>query len=94
MFVLPLIQVVTYIYPAMEKNMKREPKRVFKGKTVFVIDHSTPATLAASKIDRHFHQRMLRAYLKGGTEFNFGFSGRDVTGRLIPQKHPVLFEWE
>lgn len=71
----------------MEQNMK--PKvRTFGGKTEFTLDYSTPETLAASKQERHFHQRMLRAYLKGATKFNFGF--RYVGAQRIPNVYEVL----
>lgn len=77
----------------MEQNIKQHvPKRVFKGKTDFVLDYSTPEKLAASKTDRHFNQRMLRAYLKGQTHFYFGF-GYTTTGREQIQ-HEVLIGWE
>lgn len=77
----------------MEKNMEKEPKRVFAGKTQFVLDYSTPETLEASKAERHLHQRMLRAYLKGKTMFNFGFR-RSLDNQLIPISHKVLIRWE
>lgn len=73
----------------MEQNIKR----VFKGKTEFVLDYSTPEKLEASKQDRHFHQRMLRAYLKGKEYFNFGFT-RNAFGQLVPTQHKVLQSWE
>lgn len=77
------------------QNVEQKPKlrRVFKGKTEFIIDYSTSETLEASKRERHFHQRMLRAYLKGKEVFNFGFT-RDHLNRLIPIEHKVLQSWE
>lgn len=82
-----------FTYPDMEKNMKKDLKKVFKGKTQFVLDYSTIETLEASKQDRHFHQRMLRAYLKGKEVFNFGFT-KSLDGMLTPIEHKVLFAWE
>lgn len=76
----------------MEQNIKQLPKRVFKGKTEFVLDYSTPEKLAASKTERHFHQRMLRAYLKGKTHLFFGF--RYTTTGREPIEHKVLIGWE
>lgn len=75
----------------MEKNMNKVRK--FGGKTEFSLDCSTPQTLEASKRERHFHQRMLRAYLKGKTHFNFGFE-RTIDNRLKPITHEVLVIWE
>lgn len=72
----------------MEQNIKH----VFKGKTEFVLDYSTPEKLEASKQDRHFHQRMLRAYLKGKEYFNFGYT-YNVDGR-VPTQHKVLQSFE
>lgn len=68
----------------MEQNIKR----VFKGKTEFVLDYSTQEKLEASKQDRHFHQRMLRAYLKGKEYFNFGYTYNG--NARIPTQHKVL----
>jgi len=68
--------------------MKIQPvqQRFFLGKLDNPIDYNN---LEASKADRHFQQRMLRAYLKGHTHFNYGFT-RSFDGRLIPIKHEVL----
>lgn len=81
------------IKAANKQEPKKELRKVFKGKTEFVLDYSTPEKLEASKQDRHFHQRMLRAYLKGQTVFNFGFT-RSYDGRLRPVEHKVLIGWE
>jgi len=47
--------------------------------------------------ERHFFQRMLKAYLKGGSSFQFGFEKhedgevkRDLRGKPIPARHDVL----
>ena len=79
-----------------------ERVRKFKGKTEFTItpiDYSTPETIKATtekreadKRERHFYQRMLRAYLRGVDQFNFGF--RYDLGQRIPITHKVLFAWE
>jgi len=86
---------------AMNKTLSNQ-KKFFKGKTEFkltTIDNSTPERLKkttnqreADKRDRHFHQRMLRAYLKGKETFNFGFR-YDLATRY-PIEHKVLFAWE
>lgn len=104
-FVPSVIQPI-FIYPVMEQNINRghqNPRKVFKGKTEFTIspiDYSTPETIAkttekreADKTDRHFNQRMLRAYLKGQEFFNFGFT-RNTFNQLVPVKHKVLFSYE
>lgn len=68
------------------QNVKR---KYFAGKTKFIIDYSTPEKLEASKKERHFYQRMLRAYLKGADVFQFG---RDpMTNK--PVQYKVLIEW-
>lgn len=46
-------------------------QRQFLGLTDVKIDRSTPQKEAASKIEKAFHQRMLRAYLKGASMFRF-----------------------
>lgn len=71
-------------------KQKIETKRQFGGKTEFVLDHTSPETLEASKRERHFHQRMLRAYLKGKTHFYFGFGWEN--GRRKPELHKVLLK--
>lgn len=46
--------------------------------------------------ERHFFQRMLRAYLKGHTHFNFGFSDQvDKFGFVSrrPDTYKVMFEY-
>jgi len=69
-----------------------EPKtKQFGGKTEFVLDYSTPEALEASKRERHFYQRMLRAYLKGKEYFYFGYVYR--YGNRYPQEHKVLVKW-
>ncbi len=73
----------------MEQNIKT---RHFAGKTEFVLDYSTPETLEASKTERRFHQRMLRAYLRGKEYFNFGRQ-YDGLGGWHPVQHKVLVEW-
>lgn len=42
--------------------------------------------------ERHFNQRMLKAYLKGSKQFPFGFEKEFniVTGRKMPMYHDVL----
>lgn len=75
----------------MEQNIVKEKVRTFGGKTEFTLDYSTPETLEASKKERHFHQRMLRAYLKGKEVFNFGFTY--VHGHRYPQEHNVLVNY-
>lgn len=97
----PVIQP-NLIYPDMEvKNV--ELRRVFKGKTEFTlttIDPSTPETLQKTteqretdKRERHYYQRMLRAYLKGKDYFNFGFQ-HSADGRSYPEEHKVMQAWE
>lgn len=82
----------TNYYPDMEENMK--PKvRNFGGETEFVLDYSTPETLEASKKHRHFHQRMLRAYLKGKEVFNFGRHYETLLFKNVPTEHKVLVKW-
>jgi hypothetical protein len=85
--------------PVMEQNINttqpvpaKEKRRVFKGQTEFVLDYSSHEALEASKRNRHFHQRMLRAYLKGATQFNFGF--KYIGGKRFPEVHEVLQAWE
>lgn len=75
------------------KNVKKEKARNFAGKTEFIIDHSTPETLEASKRERHFHQRMLRAYLKGKEYFHFGFHYDSVLRMKVKTIHKVLVNW-
>lgn len=74
-------------------TLQKELKKVFKGKTEFTLDYSTPEKLEACKRDRHFHQRMLRAYLKGKETFNFGFN-YNIDGTRFPIEHNVLLAWE
>jgi hypothetical protein len=74
----------------MEQNI--EKKRQFAGKTEFVLDYSTPKKLDQSKNERHFYQRMLRAYLKGKTVFEFGFT-YDSMGRRRGIQHEVLVRY-
>jgi len=70
--------------------MKQNIDQKFAGKTEFVLDYSTPETLANSKRERHFYQRMLRAYLKGKLKFNFGFTYRN--GVREQASHIVLIK--
>lgn len=77
----------------MEKNMKKEATRHFAGKTEFVLDYSSPEKLQESKTERHFYQRMLRAYLRGKKKFNFAFT-RSIDNRLIPIEHDVMVRWD
>ena len=76
----------------MEKNMK--PTRHFGGETEFALDYSSPEALEKSKQHRHFHQRMLRAYLKGKEYFHFGRSFNKITGKYDPIPHRVLEVWK
>lgn len=71
----------------------KPPVRVFKGKTEFVLDYTSDETLAQSKAERHFYQRMLRAYLKGKTHFHFGFE-YTANFQRIPKLHKVEFAYE
>jgi len=73
----------------MEQNIKT---RHFGGKTEFVLDYSTPEKLQQSKDDRHFWQRMLRAYLKGKEFFNYGYEYRFNV--RYPKQHKVLIIWK
>lgn len=68
----------------MKQNIETK-KKTFGGKTEFALDHSSQESLAESKRERHFHQRMLRAYLKGRTHFFFGFDnfGDPVSHRVL-----------
>lgn len=75
----------------MEENMKKV--RTFGGKTQFTLDYSTPEKLEASKQERHFHQRMLRAYLKGKTHFHFGRHYDKTLLKYVPTVHEVLVKW-
>lgn len=76
----------------MEQNI--EKKRVFKGETQFTLDYSSPQKLEASKQHRHFHQRMLRAYLKGKEIFHFGRHYDAAQMKYIPTPYKVLTSWE
>lgn len=38
--------------------------------------------------EKHFHQRMLKAYLAGHKYFHYGFT--TVGNRRVPEKHIVL----
>lgn len=42
------------------------------------------------KVNRAFHQKMLKAYLRGNEYFIFGNKGRDPYGRLIPDIYAVI----
>lgn len=44
----------------------------------------------SAKVNRSFHDKMLKAYLKGHEYFNFGYIGRDRMGVLIPNRFAVL----
>ena len=63
----------------MESRIKTTETRKFLGKTENFKD----------KEERHFFQRMLRAYLKGSINFFFGF---DHKGK--PVQHKVLSSLE
>lgn len=69
----------------------KEKTKHFAGKTVFKLDYSTTETLSQSKTERHFYQRMLRAYLKGKDYFNFGY---EYTPHRQPIRHKVLVEYK
>lgn len=53
-----------------------------------VIDRSTPEKEAASKADRAYNDRMLRAYLKGKHVFTYGYQ-TDKYGGLQRLQHFV-----
>lgn len=76
----------------MKENI--ETTRHFGGRTEFILDYSSPEALEASKRERHFFQRMLRAYLKGKTNFNFGCEWSAVHGKYIPVQHEVLVTYK
>lgn len=59
-----------------------KPARKFLGKTSEFID----------KQEKVFHERMLRAYLKGKEYFNFGFTTNSF-GMRVPETHKVLQEY-
>jgi hypothetical protein len=67
---------------------------VFKGKTEFTLDYSSPEKLSASKAERHFYQRMLRAYLKGKETFSFGRTWNAVAMRWESIQYKVLCDFE
>ena len=73
----------------MKKNIKTQ-ERQFGGLTEFTLDYSSPEKLEASKQERHFYQRMLRAYLKGKEYFNFGRQFNAALGKHIPIQYKVL----
>jgi hypothetical protein len=85
----------------MEQNIKQKFTRQFGGKTEFIltqIDTTNAETIAktteqreADKTERHFHQRMLRAYLKGKEYFHFGFTYK--YGGRQPESHKVLVNY-
>jgi len=70
------------------KNVPKPTKTIFGGKTEFSIDYSTPETILRSKTERHFYQRMLRAYLSGKKSFGFGFH-YDALGQRHSTMHDV-----
>ena len=84
----------------MEQNIKTK-KRQFAGKTEFVltpIDTKNAKTITktteqreADKKERHFYQRMLRAYLKGKENFSFG--RKWVNNSWQPIQYKVLVKW-
>jgi hypothetical protein len=74
-----------------KQNVKT--KRRFLGKTEFVIDRTSPEKELASKQERHFYQRMLRAYLKGKEYFNFGREYNPVTKMYQPKQFKVEQEY-
>jgi hypothetical protein len=76
----------------MEQN--KHLKKVFTGKTKFVLDHSSPEALQASKQDRHFWQRMLRAFNAGKETFYFGQELNSITGKYQPVEYVVQFKYE
>lgn len=69
-------------------KQKIEQIRNFGGETQFQLDYSTPEKLAKSKKERHFNQRMLRAYLNGKQYFYFGYEW--VNGRRQQVRYSVL----
>jgi hypothetical protein len=48
------------------------------------------STTGAGKINRAFHDKMLKAYLRGDQYFSFGYKRRDKYGKLVPNTFAVL----
>lgn len=69
---------------------KQQPTRKFLGRTDVQLDYSSPESLAESKQERAFFQRMLRAYLRGAQYFKFGFE--TIAGRRFPKEWKVMQE--
>jgi len=69
-----------------EARLKNQGLKQFGGKLTGFADNR----------ERHFYQRMLRAYIKGAPQFQFGFEKNadgkriiDLLGNPIPVWHPV-----
>ena len=69
---------------------KPQTTRRFVGNTDTPLDYSSPETLAVSKQERHFMQRMLRAYLRGSQYFRFGFE--TIASRRVAKEWKVMQE--
>lgn len=61
-------------------ELNKNPAKKFLGKTDNFSDNN----------ERHFFQRMLKAYLKGQEFFHFGFYTNKI-GERLPRPHEVLF---
>lgn len=68
----------------------RKSTRRFVGNTDTPLDYSSPESLAVSKQERHFFDRMLRAYLRGAQYFKFGFE--TIAGRRVAKEWKVMQE--
>lgn len=70
----------------MDSKVPQKPRRLFLGKTENFKDNR----------ERHFYQRMLKAYLKGNTHFQFGKSYKpNKMGfvELLPDWYEVQFSY-
>lgn len=61
-------------------ELNKNPEKNFLGKTSNFTDNN----------ERHFFQRMLKAYLRGYEYFHFGFYTNKI-GERLPRPHEVLF---
>lgn len=59
------------------------------------LDPSLPVDeqIQTAKDMRKYSQKMLKAYLRGGETFRYGFNGRDAFNELVPRVFPVLQEY-
>jgi hypothetical protein len=73
-------------------NKNKEPQRKFLGDLNPQLDRTSEETLAISRWNRAYHQKMLKAYLKGKEIFTFGFT-RNKAGQTVPQHFKVAQQY-